>query len=607
MPGKSSVPARKRATATSSAAISAARGARTDPAGLAGDPERREAASSGARKSSRRDGDEVRRRRRRRAPRRVGHGVLDREPHVRGAQLGLERAVDEVDGRVDDALRMDDDVDRVVGDIVQPVRLDDLQALVGEGGRVDRDLGPHRPGRVAQGIGRGDRREASAGVSRNGPPDAVSTSRATARHRFADEALPDRGVLRIDGAEPAERAGERVLAGRARPRAAARARASAITRWPPATRVSLLAVATTLPARSAARTGRRLTTPPVADHHEVDVVARGELARGASAPRTCRRQPAGRSRRRVGADGGRCRAEAPACSSRSADWLPVARATTRSSGPGAARTSTAWRPIEPPDPRSATPTGRRSAWRAASAMDDGATPGRTATRGGEQERVDPVQDPAVTGDQGPGVLGAGRALEHRLGEVAGLGRERRRAAPGRAPQRDAGRDHEDDRHDDGGRDEPADEALVASSTARCASGTGAARMRARRGRRRCRTPRRQDSRTRIQPRSGQTGPRANDAGSVHCVAEDATAPSRPNVDRPEDRRRSRPRTRRPGRAVAKAIIASADRDHDEREPDGRQQRGQLPASASARSCRSRGMPDERPGRARRRRRRRCAG
>ena len=45
---------------------------------------------------------------------------------------------------------------------------------------------------------------------------------------------------------------------------AARFRARGITRCPPATSVSLLAVATILPARSAASTGRRLTTPPVA-------------------------------------------------------------------------------------------------------------------------------------------------------------------------------------------------------------------------------------------------------------------------------------------------------------------------------------------------------
>ena len=49
----------------------------------------------------------------------------------------------------------------------------------------------------------------------------------------------------------------------ARPAPRPARRASAITRWPPATSVSLLAVATTLPARSAASVGRRDTTPPV--------------------------------------------------------------------------------------------------------------------------------------------------------------------------------------------------------------------------------------------------------------------------------------------------------------------------------------------------------
>ena len=82
-------------------------------------------------------------------------------------------------------------------------------------------------------------------------------------------------MLRIDRSEPGERAGVRV-AGSVAATADARSRASGITRWPPATSVSLLAVATTLPARSAARTGRRLTTPPVATIDEVDVVAGGE-------------------------------------------------------------------------------------------------------------------------------------------------------------------------------------------------------------------------------------------------------------------------------------------------------------------------------------------
>ena len=104
---------------------------------------------------------------RRRAAVGIGQGVLDGKSHVGGAQLGLEGAVDEPDGRVDDALRMDDHLDRVVADIVQPVRLDDLQALVRERRRVDRDLGAHRPGRVAERLLRGDRGEL-APASRRG-------------------------------------------------------------------------------------------------------------------------------------------------------------------------------------------------------------------------------------------------------------------------------------------------------------------------------------------------------------------------------------------------------------------------------------------------------
>ena len=132
---------------------------RPDAARLAGDPQRREARLVGSPELE----PAGRQRGRRRPPAtgagRVGQGVLDGKPHVRGAELGLQRAVDEEDGRVDDALRVDHDLDRVVVDIVQPVRLDDLQALVRERRRVDRDLGAHRPGRVAQGLLGGDRGE----------------------------------------------------------------------------------------------------------------------------------------------------------------------------------------------------------------------------------------------------------------------------------------------------------------------------------------------------------------------------------------------------------------------------------------------------------------
>ena len=78
------------------------------------------------------------------------------------------------------------------------------------------------------------------------------------------EALPDGRVLGVDGAQPGQRRGHGVgrvrgghLGGPALGPGASRG-------GRPTTSVSLLAVATTLPASSAASTGRRLTTPPVA-------------------------------------------------------------------------------------------------------------------------------------------------------------------------------------------------------------------------------------------------------------------------------------------------------------------------------------------------------
>ena len=63
----------------------------------------------------------------------------------------------------------------------------------------------------------------AAGRSRNGPPDAVRIEARPPCEVLADEALPDRRMLRVDRAQPAERAGEgvgrarRATLGRARP------------------------------------------------------------------------------------------------------------------------------------------------------------------------------------------------------------------------------------------------------------------------------------------------------------------------------------------------------------------------------------------------------
>ena len=87
---------------------------------------------------------------------------------------------------MDDALRVDHDLDRVVVDIVQPVGFDDLQALVRQRRRVDRDLGAHRPRRVRECLGGGHARQLGPPpTSRNGPPDAVRIRRRRPRHRFA--------------------------------------------------------------------------------------------------------------------------------------------------------------------------------------------------------------------------------------------------------------------------------------------------------------------------------------------------------------------------------------------------------------------------------------
>ncbi len=291
MPGKLSDPARKRLTATSSAAMRAA--VARGPAR----PASRAMARAGKRRlvdrlegQARRPSSRLDRRGRRRHAARVGQGVLDRETHVGQSELCLERAVHELDGGVDDALRVDDHGDAIVRDIVQPVRLDDLQALVHEGGRVDRDLGSHVPGGVGQRLGRTHRlevgrpvaeRSARGGQDQPGDLTAALRRRGTARSPSA----PNRSAA-------ASRVGWPASPARRRPRPPRRA--SGITRWPPATSVSLLAVATILPAASAASVAGRLTRPPVATttRSTSSRVAMARSGSGARSSRHARRQVA---------------------------------------------------------------------------------------------------------------------------------------------------------------------------------------------------------------------------------------------------------------------------------------------------------------------------
>ena len=89
------------------------------------------------------------RHRRRGAPG-VRESERDRHAHVGIPQVRERRTVAEADERVDGRGRMDDDLDRVVAEAEQKVGLDQLESLVRQRGRVDRDLRAHVPGRVRE-------------------------------------------------------------------------------------------------------------------------------------------------------------------------------------------------------------------------------------------------------------------------------------------------------------------------------------------------------------------------------------------------------------------------------------------------------------------------
>ncbi len=176
-----------------------------DPAGLARDAQRRESCLVGRTELEPARGHQIRWCRRRPESLRIGEGVLDGKSHVGGAQLGLQRAVDELDGRVHDALGMDDDLDRVVADIVQPVCLDHLQPLVGERRRVDRDLGAHRPRRVAERLLGGDRGQVRGGRVEERSAGGREQESRDRRELLSRERLPDRRVLGVDRTQPCQR------------------------------------------------------------------------------------------------------------------------------------------------------------------------------------------------------------------------------------------------------------------------------------------------------------------------------------------------------------------------------------------------------------------
>ncbi len=138
-------------------------------------------------------------------PVRPGKGQRDRQLHVRRAGLGDRRPVHESHHRMNDRLRVHDDVDPVVRDPEQQVGLDDLESFVDQGGRVDGDHRAHRPGRVSQGLRGGDLTHLRRCSTTERTAGRRDDQLAHLRPGAAAQALGQRAVFRVDRHDLARR------------------------------------------------------------------------------------------------------------------------------------------------------------------------------------------------------------------------------------------------------------------------------------------------------------------------------------------------------------------------------------------------------------------
>ena len=103
---------------------------------------------------------------------------------------------------------MKHDLDLVVGQVVEPPRLDDLVALVRERGRVDGDLRAHLPRRVAQRLVRRHLRELRDRPLTERPAGRREEHALHVRAALAGQALPEAAVLRVDRPQHLPRAAD---------------------------------------------------------------------------------------------------------------------------------------------------------------------------------------------------------------------------------------------------------------------------------------------------------------------------------------------------------------------------------------------------------------
>ncbi len=122
--------------------------------------------------------------------------------------MGEQGSVDQADQRVHERLRMDDHFDALVRQVEQMMGFDDLEPFVHEGGGVDRDLLPHGPGGMGQGLLPGDRgqvrrRPAPEGSAGRSDHQRVDRPSAGSRHQLEERRVL--GIDRQDGDPPARR------------------------------------------------------------------------------------------------------------------------------------------------------------------------------------------------------------------------------------------------------------------------------------------------------------------------------------------------------------------------------------------------------------------
>ena len=124
--------------------------------------------------------------------------IGDRDAHAGRTEMGEHGAVSELHETVDDRLRMHDDVDALVGRAEEVVGLHDLEALVHQGRRVDRDLAAHRPGRVGERLLDGHVLELLASAPPERPPAGGDRQPLDRPRRLSGEELVKCRVLRVD-------------------------------------------------------------------------------------------------------------------------------------------------------------------------------------------------------------------------------------------------------------------------------------------------------------------------------------------------------------------------------------------------------------------------